>query len=111
MPQVSAVDRGSQEATLTAPAKDPDEDTSPHMLGAMKMTRRVTLYWRTARTMTREQYLNQICAHCPASDNIWNVSMEVRRAWDEQYYSKDELLTHYGSLTFWREAELRQGWQ
>ena len=111
MPQLSADDSGSQEATLTAPAENLDEDTSPHVSGSMKITRRVTLYWRTAKIMTKEQYLNQICAQCPASDSIWNVSMEVRRAWDEQYYSKDEFLTHYGSLTFWREAELRQGWQ
>ena len=111
MPQVSAVDKGSQEASLTAPAEGLDEDTSPHMLGAMKMTRRVTLYWRTVKVMTREQYFNQICTQCPAADNIWKLSIEVRRAWDEQYYSEEEFLKHYGSLTFWKGAELRQGWQ
>ena len=111
MAQISPVDKGSKEASLTAPAEDFDVDTPPYMFGPLKMTRRVTLYWRTVKVMTREQYFNQVCTQCPATDNIWKLSIEVRRAWDEQYYSEEEFLKHYGSFTFWQEAELRQGWQ
>ena len=72
-----------------------------------KMARRVTLYWRTHKVMTEEQYFDQVCTRCPATDDIWKLSIEVRRAWDEQYYSEEEFRKHYGSLTFWKEAEHR----